>query len=509
MQMNAMTEIPVCTRRLGTIAIVEPDNQWWRELNLGSPEAILKIFVQRSGCFGLVNRGRSMQSRAMERAMADNGELQQGSNVGRGQVKTADYFLEPNIVTANRNSGGTNIGAAAGAIGGYSVVRSCGGALAGGSTSRRASQRHAQRVNRGAPPKRALVEVTPAKRMSAGGGAAVPLVGRFRAAGAGGYQNTEIGQSSLAYLDAYIRWAPSSEAFRQTQRQRPRKRANSPLTVKGAAGDSRPPLRGASCHSSKSRSGLAIPCRSRPPLRVPLRRRHLSETIHHAFDFRSRCCLPAPRSSPLVPQPPRSGRWPRCQKRRLPPWLHRRSQNRRRFRRWFPGRYPAHHVQLANGLTVIVHEDRKAPVVAVSTCILGSKDEPRASGFAQLFEHLMFNGSENLPSDYFTYLQQIGGTDYNGTTWFDRTNYFETVPRGALERALFMESDRMGYLLSAIDQKKLDNQRGVVQNEKRQGDNAPGGLVGYEVYANLFPEVSYHHETIGSMADLDQQAWPT
>ena len=118
MQMNAMSEIPVCTRRLGTIAIVEPDNQWWRELNLGSPEAILKIFIQRSGCFGIVNRGRSMQSRAMERAMADNGELQQGSNVGRGQVKTADYFLEPNIVTANRNSGGGGVGAAAGAIGG-------------------------------------------------------------------------------------------------------------------------------------------------------------------------------------------------------------------------------------------------------------------------------------------------------------------------------------------------------------------------------------------------------
>ena len=90
MQVNAMSEVPVCTRRLGTIAIVEPDSQWWREFNLGSPEAILKIFVQRSGCFGIVNRGRSMQSRAMERAMADNGELQQGSNVGRGQVKTAD-----------------------------------------------------------------------------------------------------------------------------------------------------------------------------------------------------------------------------------------------------------------------------------------------------------------------------------------------------------------------------------------------------------------------------------
>jgi zinc protease len=162
--------------------------------------------------------------------------------------------------------------------------------------------------------------------------------------------------------------------------------------------------------------------------------------------------------------------------------------------------------RLANGLTVLVHEDHKAPVVAVSTWYnVGSKDEPDGkTGFAHLFEHLMFNGSDNLPDDYFKYLQQVGATDYNGTTWFDRTNYFETVPRAGLERALFMESDRMGYLLGAIDKAKLDNQRAVVQNEKRQGDNQPGGLVDYEVYGTLFPPGHpYHHETIGSMADLD------
>jgi zinc protease len=162
--------------------------------------------------------------------------------------------------------------------------------------------------------------------------------------------------------------------------------------------------------------------------------------------------------------------------------------------------------QLENGLTVLVHEDHKAPVVAVSVWYnVGSKDEPKGkTGFAHLFEHLMFNGSENLPGDFFEYLQQIGATDYNGTTWFDRTNYFQTVPRGALDRALFMESDRMGYLLGAINQEKLSNQIGVVQNEKRQGDNRPGGLVDYEVLANLFPEGHpYHHDTIGSMADLD------
>ncbi len=161
---------------------------------------------------------------------------------------------------------------------------------------------------------------------------------------------------------------------------------------------------------------------------------------------------------------------------------------------------------LDNGLTVMVHEDRKAPVVAISTWYnVGSKDEPKGkTGFAHLFEHIMFNGSENLPGDFFEYLQQIGATDYNGTTWFDRTNYFQTVPRGALDMGLFMESDRMGYLLGAVTQEKLDNQIGVVQNEKRQGDNRPGGLVDYEVLANLFPDGHpYQHDTIGSMADLD------
>ena len=161
---------------------------------------------------------------------------------------------------------------------------------------------------------------------------------------------------------------------------------------------------------------------------------------------------------------------------------------------------------LANGLEVIVHEDHKTPVVAVSMWYnVGSKDEPKGkTGFAHLFEHLMFNGSENLPGDFFEYLQQIGATDYNGTTSFDRTNYFQTVPKGALERALFMESDRMGHLLGAVTQGVLDNQRSVVQNEKRQGDSQPGGLVYYEVLKELFPEGHpYHHMSIGSMADLD------
>ncbi len=171
---------------------------------------------------------------------------------------------------------------------------------------------------------------------------------------------------------------------------------------------------------------------------------------------------------------------------------------------------------LDNGLRVIVHPDRKAPVVAVSVWYrVGSKHEPKGqTGFAHLFEHLMFNGSENAPGDFFEPLQQVGATDFNGTTSVDRTNYFQTVPTGALDLALFLESDRMGHLLGAVTQETLDNQRGVVQNEKRQGDNNPFGLFRYELFENLFPKGHpYHHSTIGSMADLnaasldDVQKW--
>jgi zinc protease len=160
---------------------------------------------------------------------------------------------------------------------------------------------------------------------------------------------------------------------------------------------------------------------------------------------------------------------------------------------------------LSNGLRVIVHTDRKAPIVAVSVWYdVGSKHEPEGkTGFAHLFEHLMFNGSENAPGDFFEPLRQVGATDFNGTTNFDRTNYFQTVPRPALDRALFLESDRMGWLLGAIDQAVLDEQRGVVQNEKRQSDNRPYGLVFYKLLEELLPGNPYGHNVIGSMADLD------
>ena len=167
---------------------------------------------------------------------------------------------------------------------------------------------------------------------------------------------------------------------------------------------------------------------------------------------------------------------------------------------------PYEQFTLPNGLRVIVHTDRKAPVVAVSVWYdVGSTFEPAGrTGFAHLFEHLMFNGSENAPDDFFVPLKSVGATDYNGTTSFDRTNYFETVPTGALDRALFLESDRMGWLTGAITQGVLDEQRGVVQNEKRQGDNQPYGLIQYKLFGGLFPAgTPYGHTVIGSMADLD------
>ena len=171
---------------------------------------------------------------------------------------------------------------------------------------------------------------------------------------------------------------------------------------------------------------------------------------------------------------------------------------------------------LDNGLRVIVHEDHKAPIVAVNIWYhVGSKNEkPGKTGFAHLFEHLMFNGSENWDDEYFKPFDRVGATAMNGTTWLDRTNYFQNVPSTAVDLALWMESDRMGHLLGAITQERLDEQRGVVQNEKRQYENQPYGRVWEELQKDLFSsDHPYSWETIGSMEDLnaasleDVQEW--
>jgi zinc protease len=172
---------------------------------------------------------------------------------------------------------------------------------------------------------------------------------------------------------------------------------------------------------------------------------------------------------------------------------------------------PFHRVVLPNGLTLIVHEDHKAPIVAVNVWYhVGSKNErPGRTGFAHLFEHLMFNGTENFDKDFFGPLEQAGATDMNGTTNEDRTNYFENVPTNALDLVLWMESDRMGHLTGAISQPKLDEQRGVVQNEKRQGENEPYGKVWDFLTPKLYPpNHPYSWMTIGSMEDLDSARLP-
>jgi zinc protease len=164
---------------------------------------------------------------------------------------------------------------------------------------------------------------------------------------------------------------------------------------------------------------------------------------------------------------------------------------------------------LKNGLTVLVHEDHKAPIVAVNTWYhVGSKnEEPGKTGFAHLFEHLMFSGSENFNTTYLNAMERVGATNLNGTTNNDRTNYFENVPTSTLDYALFAESDRMGHLLPVLDQKKLDLQRGVVQNEKRQGENQPYGVTEELIVENTYPVGHpYSWTVIGKMKDLDAAA---
>jgi len=167
---------------------------------------------------------------------------------------------------------------------------------------------------------------------------------------------------------------------------------------------------------------------------------------------------------------------------------------------------PFEQFTLPNGLKVVVHTDRKAPIVAVNIWYhVGSKDEtPGRTGFAHLFEHLMFQGSENYKNEFFGPFERVGATDQNGTTNSDRTNYFQNVPTTALDMALWMESDRMGHFLGAVDQSLLDEQRGVVQNEKRQGENRPYGVLREPLSKALYPSGHpYSWTTIGSMNDLD------
>jgi len=163
--------------------------------------------------------------------------------------------------------------------------------------------------------------------------------------------------------------------------------------------------------------------------------------------------------------------------------------------------------RLDNGLKVVLSPDRTVPVVATNIWYgVGSRNEPKGkTGFAHLFEHMMFQGSAHVPKNrHFELIERVGGT-LNATTWFDRTNYFESVPSNDLELALWLESDRMGWMLPAMDQEKLDNQREVVKNEKLQRyDNQPYGDWSQRLQELIYPEDHpYHHTVIGSMEDID------
>ncbi len=214
-------EIPKCEKRFGTLAVKEPEVQWWRELGLESPEALIKVFVAESKCFTLVDRGKGLEAAQAERALAGGGELRGGANVGKGQMKAADYVLIPDIVNKNSNSGGKNIG---GILGG--MVGGVVGAVAGGISlkSKTASVvltltdvRSTEQVS--------LAQGTAKKTdlgWGAGGGA---FFGGFAAGGASSYANTEIGQVvTAAYLDAYVKMvadvkasAPDSKANNVSQ----------------------------------------------------------------------------------------------------------------------------------------------------------------------------------------------------------------------------------------------------------------------------------------------------
>src|ERR1700720_4138020 len=162
---------------------------------------------------------------------------------------------------------------------------------------------------------------------------------------------------------------------------------------------------------------------------------------------------------------------------------------------------------MPNGLVVLMHEDHRLPLVAVDLWYHVGPLNERAgrTGFAHLFEHMMFEGSEHVGEKaHFKYLEGAGASDINGTTNFDRTNYFETLPSNQLELGLWLESDRMGFLLETLDRAKLTNQRDVVRNERRQGEGTPYALADEQAYHMLFPhEHPYYGSVIGSHADIE------
>jgi len=199
---KAPPEIPKCDKKVGTLAVTEPENKWWVQLNLESPEALIKVFVSQSGCFTLVDRGKGLAAAQAERALAGGGELRGGSNVGKGQIKAADYVLIPDIVNKNANSGGKNVG---GLLGG--MLGGVAGAVMGGISLKSKTADVVLTLTDVRSTEQVSLQQGHSKKTDlgwgAGGGA---FFGGFAAAGASSYANTEIGQVvTAAYLDAYIK----------------------------------------------------------------------------------------------------------------------------------------------------------------------------------------------------------------------------------------------------------------------------------------------------------------
>lgn len=198
---NAEGDVPSCTHRIGTAAIYEPDNNWWTAYGLESPEALIKIIVQRSGCFTLLDRGKGFSVAEKERALASGGELRQGSNIGKGQIKAADYVLVPDLVSKNGNAGGTNLG---GLLGGF--VPGGAGAILGGINISKKTADVTLTVTDVRSSEEVAMEEGHASKSDVGFGVGGGLWsgGGFGGAGVSSYQNTEIGQVvTLAYIDAY------------------------------------------------------------------------------------------------------------------------------------------------------------------------------------------------------------------------------------------------------------------------------------------------------------------
>ncbi|MBW7835206.1 MAG: peptidoglycan-binding protein [Sphingomonadales bacterium] len=197
-------EIPRCGQKIGALAIAEPERNWWSEYQLGSPEALLKIFVMQSGCFSLVDRGKGMAMMQQERALASGGDLRVGSNIGKGQVKAADYVLVPDLVSQNQNSGGNAFGGLLGGALGGGVL----GGLAGGINIKKKSANVVLSITdiRSSEQLAAIEGQAKKSDLGWGGGGGLFTGGALIAGGASGYANTEIGQViALAYLDAYTK----------------------------------------------------------------------------------------------------------------------------------------------------------------------------------------------------------------------------------------------------------------------------------------------------------------